>query len=1434
MQGCIFVYPKADDCVTVCDDVCCTCIAKMEVGSLTLARENTKQIDPLTPQKAYLEGPTLQSRESDYDACSEGGTMDPVITWVDLTQETAQAAAGDSEASRRSSRLTTQKRIVKHQKTQKKLAQKMTGKSLMERASKILGSLMYNTWVNRSYGVIGLVIYWLWRRDIMRQAILRAERAAEIKDVGELQAVVEQGVGELRKRSQGWLLSFVSARPRSSFGIIALLAFQASKYLLLIRSRLQYGSDPSDRLKSYPAGREQPVLEQDSDDSEEDSVAGGDSDSNSDAGDDGIDSSVESGSEGSADGSKVTEFEKVPSDLNLSSLERQGLQQLAAAVRGKGVSFNRKTIRLLRSMRHLASIGDVDSASIYKQMKRHYVPAGRILFSEGSPVDGGMYIVITGRLVTYCGAKPTHTPDGRPDEEDGWTTWESGTTIGESAVLDALAHPAGSTAVRREVSCRAEVDSEILQLDLESFQWMTERIPGAIVSWILSTTSRQWRVATHTLRDVLGLPTDELEHDSCEIVLQPGDSNSMQDLLDKTAARASGTVNLNEGETVYRQGELVPSLFVVLRGRVTGFAVDDCGDHGRTLFELGRGSILGGVAVFGDVPMRETVICLEDTVLAIFPRILFSQVATADHIGPQDRILVRMALSIARAMTPVVRRFLSLGMQRQLLRAGEQLFEAGDAANAMWLVISGRVRTVREGSDRRSGGFQKIARQEIDIGRGQSVGEISMFAKGKHVKHNVSCLAIRDTELVRLSRYSFLQVTKTHPLSILEITSSLANRLQEDSHVSFASSRNYATIAVVPAGGAPKFNIIEDFATHLTNALDVEQHSTQLMSSRKLEDYLGPGSGNRLNDFFFAEQVSQWLIDQEECCRFQILLTDATPSPWTKLCIRQADCILVVADADDDPAMSEVEAALLFCGQKHDSGSGRPGATIYTRQVSRKELVLIHRGEPHKLTTPSNTRRWFQNRSIREHHHVRWRVEDDFRRVARCLAGQAVGLVLGGGGSRGLAHLGVIQEMERQGIPIDYVGGTSQGAFVGAMYAATLSTADEKLAPEVFLRQMGSVSHYLRSLTMPILSYFSGANFNSLLRTCFGNTQIEDLWIRYFCCTTNVTERRLGVHEVGPLWRYLRASMTVMGLLPPMPDAENASTMLVDGGYVNNVPFDVMENIRDPGIVIIVDVEQESGKLYHIEGGEHVSGWWLLLRSIWSALGFGAPVELPSMSQIVLEVAGIAHYERVARLMHRANNDVESRIVYIKPDVGEIGLLDYHLVDQIIAKGQVAARAALSDWKARRADQQNRSLNRTWSVLSFSDEVNHVQQRETPPLHPSRSVSRARSIASMYQQAQRRIPSRVMTSVKSSINTPALAAKNSRYTSSQSVLQEMSPEAGVASGRKLLPPAVGTASRVAALHSQLSTAARRDSEHVHQVGYGFSSDDSEDDQPVFF
>ena len=125
-----------------------------------------------------------------------------------------------------------------------------------------------------------------------------------------------------------------------------------------------------------------------------------------------------------------------------------------------------------------------------------------------------------------------------------------------------------------------------------------------------------------------------------------------------------------------------------------------------------------------------------------------------------------------------------------------------------------------------------------------------------------------------------------------------------------------------------------------------------------------------------------------------------------------------------------------------------------------------------------------------------------------------MGLVLGGGGSRGLAHLGVIQEMEREGIPIDYIGGTSQGAFMGAMYASTLSTTDDKMVPEIFLKQMGSVTHYIRSLTLPIMSCFLAVTNGCTPSSGLLRSRIFGCG---FCCV-NVTDRKLEVHVVGPAW----------------------------------------------------------------------------------------------------------------------------------------------------------------------------------------------------------------------------------------------------------------------------------------------------------------------------
>lgn len=80
-----------------------------------------------------------------------------------------------------------------------------------------------------------------------------------------------------------------------------------------------------------------------------------------------------------------------------------------------------------------------------------------------------------------------------------------------------------------------------------------------------------------------------------------------------------------------------------------------------------------------------------------------------------------------------------------------------------------------------------------------------------------------------------------------------------------------------------------------------------------------------------------------------------------------------------------------------------------------------------------------------------------------------------------------------------------------------------------------------------------GKSFNNLIRKTFGEKQIEDLWLPYFCITTDITDSKMRVHTSGSLWRYVRASMSLSGYLPPLCDPVDGH-LLLDGGYVNNLP----------------------------------------------------------------------------------------------------------------------------------------------------------------------------------------------------------------------------------------------------------------------------------------
>uniref|UniRef100_A0AAV2MTD7 PNPLA domain-containing protein n=1 Tax=Knipowitschia caucasica TaxID=637954 RepID=A0AAV2MTD7_KNICA len=177
----------------------------------------------------------------------------------------------------------------------------------------------------------------------------------------------------------------------------------------------------------------------------------------------------------------------------------------------------------------------------------------------------------------------------------------------------------------------------------------------------------------------------------------------------------------------------------------------------------------------------------------------------------------------------------------------------------------------------------------------------------------------------------------------------------------------------------------------------------------------------------------------------------------------------------------------------------------------------------------------------------------DFSRLARMLTGNSIAVVLGGGGARGCSQVGVLKALTEAGIPVDLVGGTSIGSLMGALYAEEKSSSRMRGRAREWSMDMTSLFKKIVDLTYPVTSMFSGASFNSGIRSVFKGKQIEDLWLPYFNITTDITASAMRVHTDGSLWRYVRASMSLSGYLPPLCDPKDGH-LLMDGGYINNLP----------------------------------------------------------------------------------------------------------------------------------------------------------------------------------------------------------------------------------------------------------------------------------------
>lgn len=467
-----------------------------------------------------------------------------------------------------------------------------------------------------------------------------------------------------------------------------------------------------------------------------------------------------------------------------------------------------------------------------------------------------------------------------------------------------------------------------------------------------------------------------------------------------------------------------------------------------------------------------------------------------------------------------------------LVPGGVRVCRQGEAGDCLYLVASGRLAVIRE----HAGGREEVLGQK---GRGDSLGELSVLTGSPR---SATVRAVRDSVLARLSRERAELLLRKYPETIVAVTRMLAGWLKTE--IPVAPALGCVAVAVTAAG--PDVPILA-FTARLVASLSALGPTLHL-DARRLEAELGAGVAQCPDGSLHHERMAAWLNEQEGRYEVVIYEADSIPSAWTRRCLRQADQILVVGLGGDPPRLGSLGPEL---------------ASLEDEQGKQFEhLVLLHRDVDWR---PRNTADWLRLRPFHGHHHLRLARSGDVDRLARFLTGNAVGLVLGGGGARGFAHIGVLRALEEAGIPIDRIGGTSMGAIVGAQYARGLGW--QELLDVNRRGWVGMRPH--KAYTLPLISLLATRRAEEMLDMMYGDDFIEDLWLSFFSVSTNITRTELVVHRWGSLRDGVTASMTLPGITPPV--LAPGGDLLVDGGVLNNLPTDVMRR-HGPGPIIASDV----------------------------------------------------------------------------------------------------------------------------------------------------------------------------------------------------------------------------------------------------------------------
>jgi NTE family protein len=435
---------------------------------------------------------------------------------------------------------------------------------------------------------------------------------------------------------------------------------------------------------------------------------------------------------------------------------------------------------------------------------------------------------------------------------------------------------------------------------------------------------------------------------------------------------------------------------------------------------------------------------------------------------------------------------------------GQALFRLGEPSESLFLVGSGRFHVVLDMS----------GNPVAEIGAGEPVGELA-FLTGE--ARTATVVAARDSEVVEISRRSYELLLDCAPRLQRMLLVRLAERMRRMAPAARPLGRAPArTIALLTVGGAP---LPDALVRELADAL-AELGRTEIVTVRDASD------------------AEARLPRLERECRFVLAPVSEEQGEAAHRMLRHCDAVILVAQAGDGagapPRPLERAAADLF--------------------LKKDRSLVVWRG--HASSPIAGTADWLRDRSVDLHHHVAFDDPASISRLARFIAGRAVGAVFGGGGALGCGHIGLVRAFRDAGLTFDLFGGTSAGAAMALAFATGISPEElMDRTEEIFVRKRA-----LRRYTLPVFSFLDHTVFDRELAAHYGDRDMRDLPVNAYAVSTNLTRNAKHVHRSGPVWQAVRSSGAIPGALPPF--ATEDGDVLVDGALVDNLPVATMRELK--------------------------------------------------------------------------------------------------------------------------------------------------------------------------------------------------------------------------------------------------------------------------------